>query len=73
VDSPGTGSIETAVSRILKKKNKNGLVRGSRLHLTKEPLGTNGLKEGAAGTTGEQPPQGLNHRHIKKKQIVIFR
>jgi hypothetical protein len=31
------------------------------LHLTKELLGKNGLKEGAARTAGEQPLPGLDH------------
>jgi hypothetical protein len=56
-DSPGTGSIETSVSRVLKKMNNNGLVHGNGLHLIKELLET---KEGAAGTAGDQPPRGLN-------------
>jgi hypothetical protein len=34
------------------------------LQLVKGPLETNGLKEGAAGTAGEQPSRGLNHRHV---------
>jgi hypothetical protein len=56
-----------------KKLIKNGLVHGNGPHLIKEPLETTGLKEGAAGTAGEQPPRGLDHRHVKKERIVIFR
>jgi hypothetical protein len=31
----------------------NGVVHGNGLHLMKEPLGTNGLKEAAEGTAGK--------------------
>jgi hypothetical protein len=37
------------------------MVHGNDPHLIKGPLGTNGLKEGAAGTTGEQALLGLNY------------
>jgi hypothetical protein len=74
-DSVGTGGIEASVPLVLKKTktNKNRLVHGNGLHLIKEPLETNGLKEGAAGKAGEQPPRGLDHRYVKKQWIVIIR
>jgi hypothetical protein len=57
-NSIGTGSIETPATQIFKKKtktNKNGLVHRNGLHLIKEPLETNGLKERPAGAAEEQP------------------
>jgi hypothetical protein len=60
-DSVGTGSIETPATLELKKRIKNGLVHGNGPHFIKGPLGTNDLKEGVAGTAGEQPLPGLNH------------
>jgi hypothetical protein len=49
------------------------MVHGNGPHLIEEPLETSGLKEGAAGTAGEQPPRGLDHRYVKKERIVILR
>jgi hypothetical protein len=50
VESPGTGSIRTPATLVLKKKQiKNGLVHGNGPHLINEPLEMTGLKEGAVG------------------------
>jgi hypothetical protein len=70
-DSLGTGSIGASVSTVIKTK-QNGLVHGNGPHLIKEPLETNGPKQGAMGIAGDQPPLGLNHKDVKKERIVIL-
>jgi hypothetical protein len=66
-NSVGSGQRSIGLSSV--KNERNGLVHRNGSHLIKEPLGTTGLKEGAAGAAG----MNVTIRRVKKKRAAIFR